>query len=92
MCTFAPPQHVRRISTPDGTVLLDIDHGRFYGLNPVGSLVWEALVAGQSIEQVAGGLAARCAIPRDRIREDVIELLGRLREHGLLDPTCEADT
>jgi coenzyme PQQ synthesis protein D (PqqD) len=82
---LAPAPHVRHVSTADGTVLLDIDRGRFYGLNPTATVVWKGLSDGQSVEQITGDLAARFTAPTDQIRADVTALVAQLRDRGVLD-------
>jgi hypothetical protein len=81
---LAPDPAVCQVSTADGAVLLDAEHGRLYGLNPTGSAVWQGLAAGRSVEQIIGDLAARFAAQPERIRADVEVLITQLRDRGLL--------
>lgn len=85
MTRLSPPSHVHQVTTPDGTVLLDSDHGRFYGLNPTGAIVWKALSDGHSIEQITRDLGTRFGAPPDRVRADVTKLVDQLRDRHLLD-------
>lgn len=85
MNPLAPAPHVRQVSTSDGTVLLDVDRGRFYGLNPTGTVVWKGLSDGRTVDQIASDLAARFTAPLGRIRTDVTALVTQLRDRGLLD-------
>lgn len=87
MNALAPTPDVHHVSTTDGTVLLDTDHGRFYGLNPTGSVIWKALAEGHSVEQITRDLTARFDAPPDRVRADVTALVAQLRDRGLLDTT-----
>jgi outer membrane protein assembly factor BamB len=84
MNPFAPAPTVREVTTEDGTVLLDVDQGRFYGLNPTGTTVWQLLAQGRSIEQITGDLAARFDAHPDRIRGDVDTIVTQLRDRSLL--------
>lgn len=84
MNPFTPAPTVRGVTTQDGTVLLDVDQGRFYGLNPTGTTVWQLLAQGRSVEQITGDLAARFDAPPDRIRVDVDIIVTQLRDRGLL--------
>ena len=80
-----PALHVREVSTTEGTVLLDVERGRFYGLNPTGTFVWRGLSDGRTVEEIADDLSARFAAPLERIRADVVALVARLRDRGLLE-------
>lgn len=87
MNALAPTPEVHQVSTADGTVLLDADRGRFYGLNPTASIIWQALSTGRSVEQITRDLTARFTAPPDRVRADVSTLVAQLRDRGLLDTT-----
>jgi hypothetical protein len=79
---------VRYIATSDGTVLLDTETGRCFGLNPTGAAVWAAARTGAGVEQVVRELSARFAANEDRIRGDVRRLIAELHAVGLLvDPS-----
>lgn len=75
-------------ATADGdrTVLLDADGGTYFGLDGVGSRVWELLEEPASPASLGGALAAEYDAPRERIEADCAALLGRLRAHGLVEP------
>jgi hypothetical protein len=83
-----PSPSVQQITTEDGTVLLDIDSGRFYGLNPIGSAIWEALVKGHGIEQITRDIAEHYEASPTRIRGDVDMLVAKLRDRNLLHTTA----
>jgi hypothetical protein len=84
MNILTPSPTVHGVTTDDGTVLLDIGRGRFYGLNPTGSAVWRLLAQGCSAEQITGDLASRFEVPADRVRADVATVITQLRDRDLL--------
>lgn len=84
MNAFAPASNVETATTEDGTVLLDVDQGRFYGLNSTGTEVWQLLINGRSVEQITGDFAARYNAPPERIRTDIDAIVSQLRDRGLL--------
>lgn len=84
MNALAAGPAVCQVTTDEGTVLLDAERGRLYGLNPTGTAVWQALTAGRSLDQIVDELAARFAAPRGRIRADVEILISQLRGRSLL--------
>jgi hypothetical protein len=70
----------------DGAVLLSTRDEVYYGLNSVGSRIWDLLPAHDSLEQLVDALAADYPdVDREVIRADVVELLDTLMEHGLVD-------
>ena len=70
---------------PDGgSVLLNLDSELYFGLNEVGTLLWNALQAGESYESVIGRLHAQFDVPRETLDADVTALLDQLDGKGLL--------
>ena len=71
---------------PDGAVLFLSDTELYFGLNSVGTVVWQLLPpATQTLDELCAGVHARYpdATP-EQIRDDVSELLEALLGHGLL--------
>ena len=68
----------------DESVMLDLEKGTFFGLDPVGTRVWQMLAEGKAPAEIPGALAEEFDAPRERIEEDVIRLLGELLAQGLL--------
>jgi hypothetical protein len=53
----AMPTHLRSIVDHDGAVILDIKRDEFFSMNPVGSYIWERLLKGEGLDQIAKALA-----------------------------------
>ncbi|MGH3812650.1 MAG: PqqD family protein [Pseudonocardiaceae bacterium] len=79
------PEVIKSVVSPDGAVLLDTRAGRVVGLNPTGAVIWDRLRAGADAEQIAGELAARYDVDRDRVRADVLGVISTLLDRGVLD-------
>ena len=78
---------VRKTSSADGAVLLDIDAGMCYSLNPVGTKVWEAVESGQghaTCEDVLNAIAQEFTIPRDQLAADIDNYLRELHQKRLI--------
>jgi len=83
---FAIAGHVRSIWDGDGAVLLDLHSGKYLALNPVGSLVWQGVAAGDSLDAIVGRLAGLFIVPAERLRQDAEALLVQLLARGLVCP------
>ena len=60
--TIAPG--VRETASEDGAVLLDIEQGICFSLNPVGLRIWELLKKRCSLDQIADALGQEFSVPR----------------------------
>src|SRR5579872_3556561 len=80
--TIAPG--VRQTMSQDGAVLLDIEQGICFSLNPVGLRIWELLKQGQPIDKVADTLANEFPVPRDQILADTQEFISALEAKHLV--------
>lgn len=68
----------------DETVLLNIDSGIYYGLDPVGTRIWELLVNGLDEDAIVQALLAEYDVPSHVLRDDVIEFLNTLEQRQLI--------
>lgn len=64
-------------------VLLDTSTGSYFGLNPVGSAIWEGLVQGEPLAGIVAALSRRFDVDRETCERDVLRLAGELVERGL---------
>lgn len=65
-------------------VLLNLQNGKYYGLNEVGTRLWLLLSENGSLEAAYQALLAEYDVAEAQLRQDVVELVGRLVEQGLL--------
>jgi hypothetical protein len=68
------------VETIDGECLvLDLDRNVYFGLNPVGLSIWEAISSGATLANILDGLTARFPdVPADRLDADLRAFLGQL--------------
>jgi hypothetical protein len=78
------PAGIRETKSPDGAVLLDIEQGICFSLNPVGLKIWELLKQGQSADQVADKLADEFPVSRQQILADTQEFIRALEAKHLI--------
>jgi Coenzyme PQQ synthesis protein D (PqqD) len=66
---------IRRTQTQDGGILLDVERGRMFCLNAVGSKILELLDTGCDEPQIAARVSATCDADSDTVRVDVHDFL-----------------
>ena len=66
------------------TVLLNLVSGIYYGLDAVGTRVWQLLVEGRTIADVCEAMLEEYDVAPDVLHDDVVRLVGELRERGIV--------
>ena len=66
------------------TVLLDLEGETYFGLNEVGTRIWQLLKSEQTIAETLNTLSDEYDVSRERLENDVVELLGKLSDEGLV--------
>ena len=75
----------------DEMIAIDVRDSTYLTANDSGALLWNALAAGTTKDELASNLVATYGIDADTAAADVERFLTELRERGLLDETGEAD-
>jgi len=65
-------------------VMLDMAHGTYFGLDPVGARVWQLLEEGRTLLEVCDRMVEEYEASRSDIERDVIRLVSELGESGLV--------
>lgn len=79
-----PSPSVRESNGPDGAVLLDIQQGICFSLNPVGAKIWTLLKERKSMDEIIASLVKDFDVPEEQVRSDVAEFASLLNQKGLL--------
>lgn len=66
------------------TVMMDIEQGSYFGLNPVGSRIWALLGESIAIGDLCDQLTEEFEVPREQCESQVLGFLQDLFERGLL--------
>lgn len=80
------PPHVYAREFDGELVVLDLDRGEYYGLDPVGRVAWESVDRGMTPRQIAQRLATEFDVDEARGLADVLALFRELEGLGLLAP------
>src|SRR5579864_6375924 len=75
---------VRETASEDGAVLLDIEQGICFSLNPIGLKIWALLKTHHSVDEIADDLARDFPISRSQLLSDVVEFLESLEAKRLI--------
>jgi hypothetical protein len=79
------PKHVVFQRTGDETVLLNSQTGVYYGLNGVGSRIWELLAEGKNLKTICECLKAEYKVSPEALQMDALRLVQELQAKGLLE-------
>jgi hypothetical protein len=80
--TIAPQVMARQVGSE--TVILDLASGLYFGLDEVGTRVWELIGAGRSVDTICETLQDEYDVAGETLRKDVLALVDDLRSRGLL--------
>ena len=79
---LAPEVHTRDF---DGElVILSLHSGDYFGLNEVGARMWNGIVAGKSVAEIAAEIGGDYEIPREKLLSDLVALANELVGRRLL--------
>jgi hypothetical protein len=79
------PQSVVFRSFPTETVVLNLQTGKYHGLNPTAGKMLQALTEAPSVREAAAAVAAEYEAPAATIEVDICDLCQNLLERGLVE-------
>jgi Coenzyme PQQ synthesis protein D (PqqD) len=79
------PQHVVYRSFPSETVVLNLQTGKYHGLNAIAGSMLDALVKAQCLRDAAAAVAVRYEQPQALVEKDMCELCQLLLDRGLVE-------
>jgi Coenzyme PQQ synthesis protein D (PqqD) len=79
------PQHVVYRSFPAETVVLNLNTGKYHGLNATAGHMLQELERADSVRDAAAVLAESYEQPQSAIEQDLCELCSALLERGLIE-------
>ncbi|HEX4784354.1 MAG TPA: PqqD family protein [Candidatus Sulfotelmatobacter sp.] len=79
----APEQVSTRLE--DETVLLELKKGMYYGLNAVGTLIWEMVQQPRSLEALYAAVLDQYNVDPETGKRDVLRLIEEMRMAGLVE-------
>ena len=64
-------------------VLLNLESGKYFGLDQVGTRMWQLLTEHGQVESALRLLLQEYDVTEDRLQQDLIALIDQLASHGL---------
>lgn len=83
---YSFPSSVVARGVADETVLLDLESGTYYGLDAVGTRVWQLLKEGRSVSEACDVLLDEYDVERAQLQSDIDALIADLIEKKLIGP------
>ena len=68
------------------TVLLNLENGHYYSLNPVGSDFWKQITEDNSLNRCVEQLLNKYDVEKSQLEEDLQTLIKQLKTAGILLP------
>jgi len=65
--------------------ILNLKNGVYYGLDPVGALIWNLIQAPTTFAEIRDALLDCYDVDKGRLESDIRELLDTLAEQGLVE-------
>lgn len=78
------PDHVYAEVVGDETVLLELGSGRYYGLDPIGTRLWQLLVEMKSTEDVVAAASEEFDVAPAQLAKDIATLVSELAARKLV--------
>ncbi len=82
-----PRQGVMFQQLQEEAVLLNLDSGLYFGLDPIGTRIWNLLAEGRSLPQIVSTIMAEYQVEIEQCTTDLLKLLGDLEAQGLIAVT-----
>jgi len=67
------------------TVVLHFDKGLYFGLNEVGTLVWNQIRQPRKVQEICDAILREYEVPAEQCERDLFTLLEDLSEKGLIE-------
>jgi len=81
-----------QVSCPLGqeSAILNLKNSVYYGMDSVGTRVWNLLQQPRSVEELRNTLVSEYEVDSDRCEKDLLSLLQKMRNEGLIEVHSEA--
>lgn len=81
---FSVPATVMARTVGKETVILDLESGTYFGLDPVGARIWQLLGTGHSVSGICDVMVEEYEVSREALEHDVLVLAQELVARKLI--------
>lgn len=82
--TLAPSPDAVESRVGDETVLLHLKSGIYFGLDAMGTRIWEMLKDGMASREICARIAEEHDVPLATVEEDARRFLGELKDNDIV--------
>lgn len=68
----------------DELVILDLASGTYFGLDPLGTHIWQMIAQGRTLPEICDGITREYQVERADFERDLAALIADLDSHGLV--------
>ena len=83
------PPSVLVSNVGEESALLNLDSERYFGLDAIGTRMWEVLIINGGVEAAYEVLLGEFDVDAEQLRRDLFGLVEKLKEHGLIEVADE---
>lgn len=65
-------------------VILELQSGKYYGLDPIGTRIWQLIQEPVAVESIVAVLLEEYNVERSQCVRDVVRLINDMRTHNLV--------
>ena len=65
-------------------VMMSLEKSSYYGLDPIGSKIWERIEAPIRVAELCQGLAGEYDVDKEQCETDVLAFMNELYEHDII--------
>ena len=80
-----PPQVMAR-QVGEETVILNLESGVYFGLDPVGARIWQLMTDGKTFAGICDAMQEEFEVDHSVLEQDVLRLARELLDQGLIIP------
>lgn len=68
----------------DTIVMMDVDEGQYYELDPIAARIWELIEDGSTVGEICDALAEQYEVDPQECQQDTLEFLQTATERGIV--------
>lgn len=69
----------------DEVMMMNIEGGNYFGLDPIGRRIWELIAEPATIADICARLTSEYDVAPDTCQAEVLTFLTKLADHGIID-------